>query len=169
MKDYYKYLGIDSLASHDEVREAYKKTASYFTSKEYLDEKEKILVQKIRKAFSILKDYHKRREYDNIREGLVKNKSNRFDPIARRTFEPVKQNFLKPFLDINFNDNPKKILENMDLSKNNNYYVQSFQSTAKSNSSGGFNVEENKYTNIRGKESRNSRKYKTNKKNLFIE
>jgi DnaJ-class molecular chaperone len=169
MKDYYKYLGIDSSASHEEVKQAYKKTASYFTSKESLNENEKLMVQKIRAAFSILKDYHKRRDYDNIREGLGKNKRNQFDTIALRTFEPVKQNFLKPFLDINFNDNPDKILKNMDLSKNNNYYVQSFQSTAKSNISGGFDVEEKKYINKNGKESRNSKKYKTNKKNLFSE
>ena len=97
MKDYYKYLGIDSSASHEEVKQAYKKTASYFTSKESLNENEKLMVQKIRAAFSILKDYHKRRDYDNIREGLGKNKRNQFDTIALRTFEPVKQNFLKPF------------------------------------------------------------------------
>ena len=60
-------------------------------------------------------------------------------------------------------------MKNLDLSKNNNYYVQSFQSTAKSNKSGGFDIEEKKYINNNGKESTKSKKYSTNKKNLFIE
>lgn len=169
MKDYYKFLGIKPSASHDDVRVAYKKYAKYFLNKETLDDKDKIYIQKIKQAYSILSDYHKRRQYDNIREGLVNSNQRRFDNISIRTFEPVKQNFLKPFLDINFNDNPDKILKNLDLSKNNNYYVQSFQSTAKSNKSGGFDIEEKKYINNNGKKSTKSKKYSTNKKNLFIE
>ena len=171
MTDYYKYLGIDSSASHEDVIKAYKNVAGYYTSKESLTKKEKIIVQKMQKAYSILKNYHKRRDYDNIREGLSHNTNNFSKNIARRTFEPVKQNFLKPFLDINFNDNPESILKNMDLSKNSNYHVQSFQSTVKSNNSDPayVDVEEKKYINKNGIESRKSRKYKINKKNLFIE
>ena len=167
MKNYYKHLGIDPSASHEDVKHSYKKLMTYFKSKDSLTNDEKIIIKKIKNAYSILKDYHKRREYDNQRDGIInRNISNN---IALRTFEPVKQNFLKPFFDINFNDNHESMLKNVDLSKNNNYYIESFQSTAKSNNSGGFDIEEKNYINENGKESRKSRKYKTDKQNLFIE
>ena len=133
----------------------------------------KILI-KIKSAYYVLGDYHRRRKYDNIQEGYVKkdvmeNNWLATDKLlAERPFALMNQ-FSKPLMDISFEDDINKIEKSLDKNKNSNYYIQSFRSNKKLNKSGDVDVEEKFYVNKNGKVKKKSRKYKTKKKDLFSE
>lgn len=61
-RTHYDILGLDSNASFEDVRQKYRELATKLhPDKDYSHNEE---FKKINEAYSILKDYHKRREYD---------------------------------------------------------------------------------------------------------
>ena len=72
MKDYYKILGLNSQASMIDIREAYKSLSlKLHPDQNRHDPHTTQRFQELLEAYSVLSDYHKRRQYDNQREVTV--------------------------------------------------------------------------------------------------
>ena len=68
-KDYYEVLGVDSNASQQEIKEAYRKLAfQYHPDKNKDDPAASEKMKALNEAYAILSDLAKRREYDLLRE-----------------------------------------------------------------------------------------------------
>ncbi|NBB92211.1 MAG: DnaJ domain-containing protein [Gammaproteobacteria bacterium] len=68
-KDYYKTLGVESGASADEIKRAYRKLARQYHPDRNKDTGSEDRFKEIGEAYEVLKDPEKRKQYDQLRAG----------------------------------------------------------------------------------------------------
>jgi len=83
MPTHYDILGLDRNASFEDVRHRYKELASYYHPDKNPSEHEKF--KQINKAYEVLKDYHKRKEYDDNLDNNHNHNYNDLKPYHQMT------------------------------------------------------------------------------------
>jgi curved DNA-binding protein len=78
-KDYYKTLGVESGASADEIKRAYRKLARQYHPDRNKDTGSEDRFKEIGEAYEVLKDPKKRKQYDQLRAGGWRGGDN-FEP-----------------------------------------------------------------------------------------
>jgi len=106
MKDYYQILELTPEATFQNVIQNYNQYIKMFNQLPTLLSIQKEQLKEIKEAFFILGNYHKRRQYDNKREGYIKEN-------ITKTSERC---FFRPNLDYKYNlvikDTKSDILNN---------------------------------------------------------
>lgn len=121
MKDYYKILELTPKCSFQDVINHYNQYISMFNQLPQLSNIQKEQLKEIKEGFFVLGDYHRRRQYDNKRDGYVKQ-------ICESTNDRC---FFRPEVDYKFNlnlkdtqsdiQNNKKVRE--PIASNTEYYT----------------------------------------------
>jgi DnaJ-class molecular chaperone len=167
MKTYYSVLNITPKATNKQVDNAYKITLSQ------LNQNNIKTIESIKRAYSILGNYHKRREYDNYLDSLS-DKDSTLPNTNMDLIGPNIDGIYKPFLrnnwldnkigdsfidaEIKFNEMQKQCL---DKKKNFNldYYVQSQKSNGQRLEDGKYEINTSHYVNNNEKEQKNNKTY----------
>jgi molecular chaperone DnaJ len=100
MDSYYKVLGVESNASENQIKSAYRKLAVQFHPDKNKDPSATEKFQKITEAYEILSDTEKRKQYDNSKNGIPFAPFSPFAPMdptrAQEIFRNMFQN--NPFM-----------------------------------------------------------------------
>ncbi|KAK88542.1 DnaJ C-terminal domain protein [Bordetella holmesii CDC-H643-BH] len=69
-KDYYKILGVESSASEDDIRRAYRKLARKYHPDVSKEADTETRMREVNEAYDVLRDKEKRQAYDNLAAGV---------------------------------------------------------------------------------------------------
>ncbi|OZI71063.1 DnaJ C-terminal domain-containing protein [Bordetella genomosp. 12] len=69
-KDYYKILGVESSASEDDIRRAYRKLARKYHPDVSKEADAETRMREVNEAYDVLRDKEKRQAYDNLAAGV---------------------------------------------------------------------------------------------------
>lgn len=168
MHTYYDILNITSQASYQEVNQAFSNAFNKFNKKNLSDEEVKNLTI-IKRAYSVLGDYHNRRKYDDYLDSLTSKKSLN---VRKANIDGIIRPFLRDFeldnkISNSFYEAEKKFndLRKQSFSKKEenaqktSYYYQRQSSMGKQNSDGNFEIQTRNYVNNNGTETNSENKY----------